>query len=199
LSVACNIVLLQTKLKNIINNKTARKEIDTDGLTGLYAKTAAESEISRHMRSSNEPGALIVIDLDTFKIINDTKGHAFGDMVLEMVGSCLDRTFRRTDIKGRFGGDEFVVFLQGSAGRTLIMERLERFRALMEQGAEQELGIAGVHQSIGIAMYPEDAMDYKTLFKKADEALYEAKRQGKNRYCFYTSVKIRKAAQADEE
>lgn len=195
LGTICNIQLLNTKAKGLAYNKKTTQERDTDGLTGLLVKTALERDICRYIRFTRDPGALIIIDLDNFKRFNDTKGHAYGDKVLELTGSCIQRTFRSTDIKGRFGGDEFVIFLQGNASRQIVSEKLDKFRMLMQQGTGEGKELDSVTQSIGVALYPEDAGEYGTLFEKADEALYEAKRRGKDQYCFYTSVRIQRSQQ----
>lgn len=198
LGTACNIQLLNTKAKGLAYNKKTTQERDTDGLTGLLVKTALERDICRYIRFTRDPGALIIIDLDDFKRFNDTKGHAYGDRILKLTGSCIQKTFRSTDIKGRFGGDEFVIFLEGNASRTIVSEKLDKFRALMIQGADEE-ELDRVTQSIGVALYPEDAGEYGTLFEKADEALYESKKRGKDQYCYYTSVRIQRNQQGKGE
>ncbi len=193
LSIICSAYLLHMKVRDLVNSRRMRHEVDTDGLTGLLVKTAAEREIRDYINTTRAPGTLIMIDVDDFKQINDTMGHAFGDVVLKLIGGCINTIFRKGDIKGRFGGDEFIIFLPDTSNREVISERLDRFRALLSQeSVKNEGGDRGIHQSIGIAIYPEDAQDYQGLFDKADEALYEAKHRGKNQYCFYTSVKIRK-------
>lgn len=184
------VYLLNTKIKGLLYNRNTQRELDTDGLTKLMIKKAVERDIRRYITSTREPGALIMIDLDNFKQVNDTKGHAYGDVVLKITGDCINSTFRASDIKGRFGGDEFIVFLPGMKSRKIITERLDHFKGLMEQGIAGEENRRGINQSIGIAMYPEDAEEYEKLFEKADKALYAAKKRGKNQYCFYTSVKI---------
>ena len=85
----------------------------------------------------------------------------FGDEVLRSLGHQLSNEFRVTDIIGRTGGDEFVIFVRGKGSRKLIMERLEKFRALMDRGTGAGSGLERVSQSIGVALYPEDAGDYK--------------------------------------
>ena len=198
LGVFSSLQLLHIKAKSLVHNKKMTNERDTDGLTGLLVKTALERDICHYIKMTRDAGALIIIDLDNFKTINDTMGHAYGDRVLELAGSCIERAFGVNDIKGRFGGDEFVIFVRGKGSRKLIMERLEKFRALMDSGTGAGSGLERVSQSIGVALYPEDAGDYKALFEKADEALYEAKRRGKDQYCFYTSVRINRQTQGKE-
>lgn len=190
LGMICSVYLLATRFKGILYNRNTQRELDTDGLTKLMIKKAVERDIRRYIGKTKEAGALIMIDLDNFKQVNDTQGHAYGDVILKLTGESICRSFRASDIKGRFGGDEFIVFLPGMKDRKLITERLDHFRELMEKVVTGEENQNGVHQSIGIAMYPEDAETYEELFEKADKALYAAKKGGKNRYCFYTSVKI---------
>lgn len=190
LGTICSVYLSGTRFRGIIYNRNTRRELDTDGLTKLMIKKAVERDIRRYISETKEAGALIMIDLDNFKQVNDTKGHAYGDVILKLTGESISSSFRASDIKGRFGGDEFIVFLPGMKDRKLITERLDHFKELMEKGVTGEENQNGVHQSIGIAMYPEDAETYEDLFEKADKALYAAKKGGKNKYCFYTSVKI---------
>lgn len=90
------------------------KQRDTDELTKLLTKNAIERKIKRYMElTPSKPAMMLVIDLDNFKHINDTFGHAYGDAVLRLMGECIRSNFREDDYKGRFGGDEFVVFLPG--------------------------------------------------------------------------------------
>lgn len=197
LCILTNTYLIHTKARNLLHAKNSQREMDTDGLTRLLVKKAAEREIRKYISATRETGALIIIDLDNFKQVNDTKGHAYGDVVLKVTGDSISAVFRSSDICGRFGGDEFVIFLPGLSDRKIVMERLDKFRELMRRGLTGEENPNGVGQSIGIAMYPEDGEDYQSLFEKADEALYEAKKRGKNQYCFYTSVKITKGNQSE--
>lgn len=190
LGLVCSHHLLYTKVTGLAHSRKMMDERDTDGLTGLLVKTASERNIRQYIRLTKDAGALIIIDLDNFKKVNDTLGHAYGDRILKLTGSCIEAAFGRNDIKGRFGGDEFVIFVRGRGSRKEVEEKLEHFRFLMKEGFKEECGLQRVSQSIGAAFYPEDAGDYHTLFEKADEALYEAKRRGKDCYCFYTSVKI---------
>ncbi len=190
LGSACSIQLLYTKAKGLVHNRKMTNERDRDGLTGLLVKTASERDISQYIKLTRDAGALIIIDLDNFKKVNDTMGHAYGDRILELTGNCIEKAFGSNDIKGRFGGDEFVIFVRGNGSQKVVGEKLDKFRTLMDKGTGKGTGLERVSQSIGVALYPEDAGDYKTLFERADEALYEAKRRGKDQYCFYTSVRI---------
>jgi diguanylate cyclase (GGDEF)-like protein len=163
-----------------------RREVVTDPLTNLYnrrffEKRAAE-EISRSLRHQ-QPTTLLMLDVDHFKSINDTYGHQTGDKVLQAVANYLKESVRQSDICGRFGGEEFVLLLPNTPGRSAVYlaDRLRRgFAEVMFTG----LGIPA-HVSVtisgGVATCPRDATTLDQLLRRADQALYEAKRAGRNR------------------
>jgi diguanylate cyclase (GGDEF)-like protein len=130
--------------------------------------------------------ALLFIDLDRFKVINDSLGHDAGDMLLVEVGGRLRRALRSSDVVARLGGDEFVVILEETAERPEV----ERIAGELLSVLSQPLQLSG-HEchttaSIGIAMYPSDGADILTLTKNADMAMYLAKEDGKNGFRFFT-------------
>jgi len=129
--------------------------------------------------------ALLFLDLDGFKLINDTYGHSAGDEVLRLVGVRLTSRLRKADIVARIGGDEFAVVLgdvdQGNDVQTICDQLLQVITEPYELSGQA----SRVTTSIGIAMYPEDGSDVQTLLKHADAAMYRAKEGGKNRYAFY--------------
>ena len=129
-------------------------------------------------------GAVIFVDIDDFKQVNDTMGHVVGDDVICWFAKRVLGAFRHTDIVARYGGDEFVVFVNG-IGREELGKRLrqlcESFRYPYRNG-EMEYPVSG---SIGAAMFPDDGKSYLELLDCADSALYEAKRQGKNCFVLY--------------
>lgn len=130
--------------------------------------------------------ALLFIDLDRFKVINDSLGHAAGDMLLVEIGGRLRRALRSSDVVARLGGDEFVVILEETAER----HEVERISGELLSVLSQPLQLSG-HEchttaSIGIAMYPSDGTDMQTLTKNADMAMYLAKEDGKNGFRFFT-------------
>ena len=151
-----------------------------DELTGIYNKAAVTKKIG-DLLAKGHSGYLFMIDIDNFKAINDTYGHAKGDMILVGMGSVLRDVFRREDVVGRIGGDEFAAFVCREDGRNffaakkagLILERLK-----MKQ---EEWGIA-VTVSIGIASCPEDGDTYEALYMAADQAMYMAKQKGKDQF-----------------
>ena len=133
----------------------------------------------------SKPAMMLVIDLDNFKHINDTFGHAYGDAVLRLMGECIRSNFRENDYKGRFGGDEFVVFLPGVDDKQQVVTYVNNLVEMMKTRVITPESANPVHGSIGIALYPKHASTYEELFKKADEALYASKERGKDRYTFY--------------
>lgn len=162
------------------------KQRDTDELTKLLTKNAVERKIKRYMElNPSESAMMLVIDLDNFKHINDTFGHVYGDAVLRLMGECIRSNFREEDYKGRFGGDEFVVFLPGVDDKQQVVTYVNNLVEMMKARVRTPESANLVHGSIGIALYPKHASTYEELFKKADEALYASKERGKDCYTFY--------------
>ena len=128
--------------------------------------------------------AFMILDLDNFKQINDQYGHYFGDRVLCEVSDQLRKLFRSSDILGRIGGDEFLVFMADIDDRRSAADKAEAILLNIRQIHRQERIPTPVTCSIGIAVYPEDAQDYDGLYQCADHALYEAKNQGKSKFSF---------------
>ncbi len=151
-----------------------------DMFNGMLRRTIDAAE--RYRRQF----AVLFIDLDRFKIINDSLGHDAGDMLLVEIGGRLRRALRSSDVVARLGGDEFVVILEEAAER----HEVERIASELLSVLSQPLQLSG-HEchttaSIGIAMYPSDGADIQTLTKNADMAMYLAKEDGKNGFRFFT-------------
>jgi len=161
-----------------------------DHLTGLSNRVLFNEElhhalarVERHRR----PAALFVLDLDRFKVINDTLGHQFGDRVLQETAKRLLGCVRESDILARLGGDEFVILLEEfgeDSNLTEIARKLLASIAGLDSIDGREIGLS---VSIGICTAPTDGRDAKTLFANADIAMYRAKEMGRNNYCFYSS------------
>ncbi len=149
-----------------------------DGLTGLYNRRYFNEvmlmEFARLKRFASNL-SLLMIDIDNFKNYNDTNGHPAGDELLRKLSKLLKASMREVDMVCRYGGEEFVVILPQTdkKGAQIVAERL-RVQATLYLPATL---------SIGISTFPEDAQEITTLIEKADVALYEAKRTGKNKYC----------------
>jgi diguanylate cyclase (GGDEF)-like protein len=183
LSLMATLEMLSIRLRDYHLQNELMYRSSTDGLTGLMNKTTAESACGAYLKRTGgrECLALMAIDLDQFKQINDALGHQAGDEALEMFGETLLTLFRAQDIVGRIGGDEFVVLMKRTEDRSLACRRAEAVCAAA-RGTRLEGFVGGLTCSIGIAMCPEHGTDYETLFHKADEALYRTKKAGKDGY-----------------
>lgn len=168
------------------DNKALVEKADTDLLTGLSNKMATERKIKEYMLESPQDLALMfVLDIDNFKKINDTMGHAFGDEVLRALGRCIGENFRVTDIIGRTGGDEFTIFLKSLKDDSNILREAQKLVDFFKEFEAGEYVKYSATASIGAAVFPEDGADFETLYKAADQALYKAKERGKNQLAFY--------------
>jgi len=155
----------------------------TDGLSGLLNRIAWEQIVYTEMarcRRSRQPTSLLMLDIDHFKAINDRHGHPAGDEVIRAVAEILGRTLRASDLSGRYGGEEFGVVLPDTdgPGAATIAERIRRRIESATMGKE---AILQCTVSIGIAQARPDSEDAGDWIGRADRALYEAKRQGRNR------------------
>ncbi|MDQ1739395.1 MAG: hypothetical protein QOE53_1047 [Pseudonocardiales bacterium] len=160
----------------------------TDAKTGLLNAAAwqhmAQRELARAHRE-HEAAALLIIDMDNFKLVNDTYGHIAGDVVLRAVADCLVHELRQYDAIGRFGGEEFVAILCGVDELVAvgISERVRQQIQLLHVAApvKDQPPLVGLSASIGISCYPEHGAELEDLLHAADSALYAAKRAGRNR------------------
>ena len=181
-----NIIANSIRIKEFILTRKIAIQKDTDELTGLMNKGALIREIQAVLddKAANK-GILFVMDVDHFKQINDTYGHDVGDNVILQLGKLLGKKLVDTEIAGRFGGDEFVVFIKDSDDTEVARGIAE---AILE-GALQSVKIPGsdknVCVSIGIAVYRGLEKTYNEIFKKADTALYRSKADTTKKYKFY--------------
>ena len=129
--------------------------------------------------------ALLFVDLDRFKPINDSLGHQVGDLVLKEVGARMQEAVRETDTVARIGGDEFVVILEEVGGKEAIVRVTQNILTSLQRPIAVEEHEFVVTASIGITLYPRDARDADGLLHGADLAMYEAKQEGGNRFLFY--------------
>lgn len=174
-----------------------RTKAERDLLTNLLNKRTFESSVENILanHSADEIGALFIIDLDNFKAVNDTKGHMVGDQVLSSVADEMRETFRQQDHLGRIGGDEFAVYMPLSnmpdenERYEVIKSKADRLCAGIGKIAEKLRQDMKVSCSIGIALDPEHGTTYEQLYQSADEALYQSKNSGKNKYSIFTPRK----------
>lgn len=188
-----NWTILRQRVRRMIGERQAEKRINFlayhDALTGLPNRTLFMERLEQALIESSRRScklALLFLDLDGFKLVNDTLGHDAGDLLLKIVAGRLRRCLREDDTVARLGGDEFTIVLQGiehngqpSGAATRVLEALSH--PVSVKGREIFVGA-----SIGIAMYPADGRDAVTLLKNADTAMYRAKEHGRNTYQFYT-------------
>lgn len=169
-----------------------------DGLTGLPNRHLLADRATQAIdiaRRSDEPLAVLFLDLDHFKNVNDTLGHRVGDMLLVQLAARLRGAVREQDTVARTGGDEFVLVLPLTdiAGAAHLATKLMALASAPFQVEQQELTVT---PSMGIAMFPTDGDDFDTLCKCADAAMYRAKRDGRNAYRFFTSEMQAQSARA---
>lgn len=163
-----------------------KKQAEIDLLTGLYNKITTEMIIKESVKQlrNGQSAAFFIIDLDDFKLINDSLGHAFGDAVLSEVSQRLKQWFKEEDVIGRIGGDEFVVFLNNITKANAIEQAssvCNLFRS-MYTGVNDNYKVSG---SVGVSFAPSDGTTFDELYHKADIALYTAKNSGKDNYSIY--------------
>lgn len=159
-----------------------RRAIQRDQLTGLYGRSGFEHQMNELLHMSRKrQGIMIMLDLDNFKRINDNLGHPEGDKALLDIAECLRREFRKNDIVGRLGGDEFLVFMPDSLPRSILKQKL---RGLIDALCQtlREYDKYEVTVSAGVAFLSEELPNYKALYEAADSALYVAKALGKKQY-----------------
>jgi diguanylate cyclase (GGDEF)-like protein len=178
--------------------KSVEKMIYVDLLTGVFTRRFFEEQILRELERANREGsplALVMVDLDNFKEVNDRFGHPAGDAALARVAEILRDHVRRIDLVTRYGGEEFAILLPG-ASREQARVICERLRSLVEKAPVPEARGEPFRltTSIGVALHPESvtpgadaASERKELLDRADQALYEAKRSGKNRVSFWSA------------
>lgn len=191
--------VLLRRVGNILENldkihglKTAAS---TDQLTGLLNKHAAQDEISNLLEKTT--GALLMLDLDGFKLVNDIHGHAMGDKILSRFADLIRKIIRESDLAGRMGGDEFAVYLQNVHDEKILRDKtiylneqlLAAAKKLMGEDIQIPLGV-----SVGVVFCPDEGRNFSELYKKADEALYNVKKNAKHGYAIYGSNHAAQAA-----
>lgn len=169
------------KISDVQDEMTKEQDLlekaSIDGLTGALNRKSAEAKIGELMQNKNCKGYLFMIDIDDFKTVNDTMGHAMGDLALINLVKILKENFRKDDIVGRLGGDEFIVFMTDT-----------EFAADAEAKGAEILDVLAASKeephftiSVGAAAYPAAGQDYENLYLSADHAMYVSKKTGKNR------------------
>lgn len=170
------------KLENIQQQRDLELRASRDPMTDVLNKMSYQQEVTRvlEISTNDHQHALIFIDIDDFKSVNDANGHSFGDFLLTTVTMRLKKMVRATDCVGRIGGDEFSVFLKDVGSEESVVERANLFLESLNRVFSFEGKTGRVNASIGISLFPRHGLDYEALYKKADQAMYLAKDGGKN-------------------
>lgn len=166
-----------------------KKTAQLDPLTGIYNRGEMEHRISSFLEEQDAFGALIILDIDKFKYINDTYGHKTGDTVLKQLSSIIVAVFRSEDVVARLGGDEFCIFTKSMNNRKLLEQRIVDLKKGTQKPFITETGREIFSTiSLGVALCPSDGETFDELYQRADAALYEAKESGRNTWRFYEDM-----------
>ena len=183
--------LERLRLRKIAKKSEYYKNLSNiDDLTNINNyrsfKLILKSEIKRHSRYKRNL-SLLMADIDNFKQVNDTYGHQIGDIVLKKVAELLRKSIRGCDSVARYGGEEFTVILPETSEdeAAMVGERIVQTIQKHKFKTFESTSIGNLTVTVGLASFPKDAVNTKGLIDKADQALYEGKKQGKNRLCVY--------------
>ena len=176
------------------NNKILRELAVIDGLTHLYNHRFFQESLAKHLSLSKRNKrtlSLLFIDVDHFKHYNDTHGHPEGDNVLKALAELMSKRLRTSDLIARYGGEEFVILLPetNKAGALVVAENLRKSVESHTFKDEESQPLGKVTISIGVAVFPETATEESDLIRKADQALYKAKNEGRNHVCLANEEK----------
>lgn len=179
--------------RNVTEQKNIEKRIEFmshhDILTGFANRTLAKERAKQVIAQARQKGnkvAILFIDLDEFKTVNDSLGHSAGDIMLKMVALRLQECIKANDMISREGGDEFLIILSDVNEKSEIESVVNKLLQKFKQSFNVNNNIITTSASIGIALYPDDGENFDQLFQSADAAMYKAKEIGKNNYRFYT-------------
>ena len=163
----------------------------TDSVTGLFTRRYAMERLNEEFlrtQAHHLPLSILMIDADNFKECNDKFGHLVGDMVLNEIGRRIREIVREVDMVARFGGEEFLVFAPNTSKESayLFAERIRRsIEGSFIRAYDEKVHLT---VSVGLATYPQDTVHCQDLIEKSDQALYQAKKSGKNKVCIFGSL-----------
>jgi len=169
-------------------NEKLLYQAQMDVLTGLHNKATTQLMITEYLKQSslqNKNQALFIIDIDGFKEVNDHFGHLFGDAVITDLARCIKNSFRKSDIVGRIGGDEFIVLFKNISREDVITKKAKELVTLLQRKYTSGETTYEVSASIGIVLSPLYGTSFNDLFQRADHALYHVKENGKNGFYYY--------------
>lgn len=196
-------IVLKENAEQFRQQKYIIEQLHTDSLTKLFNKetitTYAKRVFEEHKK---ENSALVIMDLDHFKPVNDTFGHLAGDKVLSRTGEILKEIIGERGLVGRYGGDEFLIVSYGMKNETILRGFLHSILLKIKNEFAGKFDDISISCSIGCAVFPKNGTSYDELFKKADFGLYRAKDKGRNRYVFFRddlhAELFRKSVQAND-
>ena len=176
IGIFLHIIANSIRIKEFVLTKKINIQKDMDDLTGLKNKGAVTREINGYLTDeTTDKGIMFLLDIDHFKAINDTYGHDTGDSVICQFGMFLKNAFVNDEIVGRFGGDEFIIFIKGTDDPAVAAETAQK----VVDGAHEHIVLPNKEQKVsvsaGIALYHGVEKNYSEIFKKADVALYKTK------------------------
>ena len=193
---------LLRRVDNALGNeeriRNLTEEATMDEMTGLLNKASVNKQLEELCRT--ESGVLMMIDLDSFKLVNDLHGHDMGDRVICRFAELIKNNIRQGDVSGRIGGDEFILFCVGCSDESMVKTIAERLNDSIFASAKEYIGEEmniPLGASVGAVFVSEKDNDYSELFKKADKALYSVKQRGKHGYAIYSTEMDKAAPSAD--
>jgi diguanylate cyclase (GGDEF)-like protein/PAS domain S-box-containing protein len=183
-----HVALFSDITKKKATEEAIWKQANFDTLTGLPNRRMFNERLRQELKKASRdqlPMALVFIDLDGFKAVNDTLGHDFGDILLKQVAERLLECVRNTDTVSRLGGDEFTVILSELKEPGDVVRIVQNILHCLARPFQLKHEIAHISGSIGISLFPDDGADAEQLVKNADQAMYLAKQQGRNRFSYF--------------
>ena len=170
-----------------------RSQTEHDAMTGLLNRETFVARVSEMIdrKDYTRCHALIMLDIDNFKQHNDIYGHPFGDQVINDTAKLIQNFLRKSDLCGRMGGDEFMVFLSDITSESEVIPRIDRLCELLKQSYTE------VSCSMGVVFYPRDGETFREIYKNADTALYQAKKDGRGNYKIFCKRKDKKHSQTE--
>ncbi|PKM84622.1 MAG: hypothetical protein CVU86_06205 [Firmicutes bacterium HGW-Firmicutes-11] len=183
-----NVIRIIGRMRDIDEEKKRLESLQAksriDPGSGAFNKGATEYLVGRHLEQDYDRShAVLVLDIDDFKLLNDQRGHLYGDQIIRHIVAIVRESLRTSDLIGRIGGDEFLIFIQDVPGEAFVASKTMHLLKTIQ--SQLEIGI-----SIGIGLYPEHGKTFDELYHAADTAMYKVKNQGKSGFAFCAGATI---------
>lgn len=182
LSLTVGLLVQNLRVNEAVQRKAIERQRDRDSLTGLLSRAAFERD-ARAALLRGEVSAMLFLDIDDFKQVNDTCGHVYGDAAIRAVAACIRDALPPHTLAGRFGGDEFILCLTREDGASDVHACAKALQCAVCKQIALPGRTGSVTVSIGACAVPDAGVSYTELLQRADSAVYQAKRRGKNQYC----------------